>query len=69
MGVEYIIPAAAWSGDEAPTFLGQELKLKEAVGTYPVDPYYELHVWAWSNNPSGAFEDWNPEVSCPNTAE
>jgi hypothetical protein len=28
-------------------------------------PYhYPLHVWAWSNNPAGTFEDWNPKVSC-----
>ncbi len=26
---------------------------------------YALHVWAWKANPSGIFEDWNPNVSCP----
>ena len=27
-------------------------------------PFYELHVWAWRDNPNGAFVDWNPRVSC-----
>jgi hypothetical protein len=25
---------------------------------------YELHVWAWRDNPNGTFVDWNPQVSC-----
>lgn len=31
---------------------------------YGLDPFYELHVWAWRDNPSGAFTDLNPDVSC-----
>ena len=31
---------------------------------YGPTPFYELHVWAWKNNPSGTFADWNPNVSC-----
>lgn len=27
-------------------------------------PHYDLHVWVWSNNPSGIFEMFNPNVSC-----
>lgn len=27
--------------------------------------HYDLHVWLWQGNPSGVFEPWNPEVSCP----
>jgi hypothetical protein len=23
-----------------------------------------LHVWAWRENPNGAFADWNTRVSC-----
>jgi len=26
--------------------------------------HFELHVWAWRDNPNGAFVDWNNEVSC-----
>lgn len=64
VAVEFIIPAAEWSDNEPPTFLGQTLQYKTTVGPYDVDPYYELHVWVWRHNPSGMFADWNPEVSC-----
>jgi hypothetical protein len=30
----------------------------------PPPAFYELHVWAWRDNPHGAFVDWNPAVSC-----
>ena len=26
--------------------------------------HFELHVWAWRDNPNGAFVDWNNKVSC-----
>ena len=31
---------------------------------YGLGPFYELHVWAWRENPTGAFADMNPDVSC-----
>lgn len=35
-----------------------------APNRYGLDPFYELHVWAWKPNPSGTFADMNPDVSC-----
>lgn len=35
-----------------------------APNRYGLDPFYELHVWAWKANPRGAFADMNPTVSC-----
>jgi hypothetical protein len=29
-----------------------------------LNPFFELHVWAWRDNPQGAFVDWNNQVSC-----
>jgi hypothetical protein len=59
--VEYIVPAGPW--DEAnstpPQLLGQTFHLNEQLGVYV------LHAWIWKHNPSGMFEDWNPNVSCP----
>ena len=26
--------------------------------------HFELHVWAWRDNPNGSFVDWNNEVTC-----
>ena len=66
VGVEYIIFAASWTGQEAPQFLGQTLQYKTTVGPHPADPYYELHTWVWRHNPSGVFADWNPAVTCAN---
>jgi hypothetical protein len=65
--VEYIIPAAFWPGDAPPPeFLGQELRYKTTMGPHELDPYYEVHVWAWRHNPNGLFADWNPKVTCSN---
>lgn len=60
--VEYIVPADAWDGagnTAPPEVLGHSLHLNEALGVYV------LHAWIWMDNPAGAFEDWNPRVSCP----
>ncbi|MES2343146.1 MAG: hypothetical protein V4597_15850 [Pseudomonadota bacterium] len=35
-----------------------------APNRYGLNPFYELHVWAWKPNPKGAFADMNPNVSC-----
>jgi hypothetical protein len=58
-GVEYIVPADAWSESEPPEALGQQFHLESELGVYV------LHVWLFKNNPVGTFEDWNPKVSCP----
>jgi hypothetical protein len=59
--VEYIVPAAPWDEEhnELPQLLGQTFHLNEQLGVYV------LHAWIWKHNPSGIFEDWNPNVSCP----
>ena len=31
---------------------------------YGLPAFYELHVWAWKDNPTGTFADMNPKVSC-----
>ena len=60
--IEYIVPAAEWEeagNDEPPSVLGHHLHLNQDLGVYV------LHVWLWRHNPKGMFEDWNPNVSCP----
>jgi hypothetical protein len=59
--VEYVVPAVAWDAEgytHPPVLFGRFFHLNEALGVYV------LHVWAWKHNPSGMFEDWNPNVSC-----
>ena len=43
---------------------GQLFNFNGAPNRYGLDPFYELHVWAWKPNPRGAFADMNPAVTC-----
>lgn len=43
---------------------GHLFNYNSAPNRYGLDQFYELHVWAWKENPSGAFVDNNPKVSC-----
>ncbi len=58
VGVEYLVPAPAWTDDAPPVLLGQEFEYLEDLDLYA------LHLWAWRNNPDGLFADWNPNVDC-----
>lgn len=66
VGVEFIVPAAAWNASHSapPVLEGQTFHYVGAPNRYGIEPFYELHVWAWRNNPNGAFVDWNPTVRC-----
>jgi hypothetical protein len=59
VGLEYVIPAAAWTSPNPPELLGQQLTLNAF-------DLWALHVWIWKDNPSGIYADWNPTVSCAN---
>ncbi len=43
---------------------GHLFAFTNAPNRYGLPPFYELHVWAWRDNPSGTFADMNPTVSC-----
>jgi hypothetical protein len=66
VAVEYIVPAAEWNASNPgpPVLNGQLFHYVGAPNRYGGPAFYELHVWAWKNNPSGTFADWNPKVSC-----
>ena len=66
VGVEFIVDAAAWNlNHNAPPVLdGQVFNLVGSPNRFGLPPFYELHVWAWRDNPLGAFVDWNTRVSC-----
>jgi len=50
---------------KGPANLGGHLfAFNGAPNRYGLDPFYELHVWAWRDNPAGTFADMNPNVSC-----
>jgi hypothetical protein len=68
VGVEYIVPVAAWNpaaGEPpVPVLEGQVFHFNDSPNRFGLPPFYELHVWAWRDNPNGAFADWNTGVSC-----
>jgi hypothetical protein len=43
---------------------GHLFNFNGAPNRYGLGPFYELHVWAWKENPTGVFADMNPDVSC-----
>ncbi len=67
VAVEYIVFADAWharNGPQPPALFGQLLNYIAAPNRYGNPNFYEIHVWAWKDNPFGTFVDWNPRVSC-----
>jgi hypothetical protein len=66
LGVEYIVMAEAWHATqtEPPTLGGQVFHYVGSPNRYALPAFYELHVWAWRDNPSGMFADWNARVTC-----
>lgn len=68
VGVEYIVDAATWlaAHDNTPPQLeGQDFQFVDAPNRFGIPSgFFELHVWAWRDNPNGAYVDWNNNVSC-----
>lgn len=66
LGVEFLVIAQQWDANNAapPVLLGQHFHYVGSPNRYGLPPFYELHVWAWRDNPNGMFVDWNPAVSC-----
>lgn len=68
VGVEFLVLASQWDGvgdhAGAPVLQGQLFNYVGAPNRYGLPAFYELHVWAWKDNPKGPFADFNPAVSC-----
>jgi hypothetical protein len=66
VGVEYVTFAEGWdaANDNPPSLFGRNFARVEAGNRYGLPTFYQLHVWLWRPNPSGMFNDWNPQVSC-----
>jgi hypothetical protein len=72
VGVEFIELADHWAqmvkaDSTLPPTPRVDGHLMNYVGTpnrYGLPAFYELHVWAFSDNPRGAFGDWNTLVTC-----
>lgn len=67
VGVEFIVDATSWLAShqgQAPVLEGQSFQFVDTPNRYGIGSIFELHVWAWRDNPNGPFVDWNDNVSC-----
>jgi hypothetical protein len=66
VGVEFIVDATNWLAhhDTPPVLEGQTFQFVPDHNRYGLASFFELHVWAWRENPNGAFVDWNTHVTC-----
>jgi hypothetical protein len=65
--VEYIVDAGSWlknNNNNPPQLDGQDFQFVAAPNRFNLPDFFELHVWAWRDNPQGAFVDWNNDVTC-----
>jgi hypothetical protein len=67
VGVEFILDSASWlaaNNNTPPVLNGQVFNFVGAPNRFNIPSFFELHVWAWRDNPQGAFVDWNNHVTC-----
>jgi hypothetical protein len=66
LGVEFVVIADTWLAhhDSPPVLEGQTFQFIGSPNRYGLPAHFELHVWAWRDNPNGAFVDWNNDVTC-----
>lgn len=73
VGVEFLIFASALPTNAAPQVDGHLMlyidgptasRPQAPANRYGLPALYELHVWAWRDNPQGPFVDWNDHVTC-----
>lgn len=80
VGLEYLVPIAAWTGSAPPTFASATMSTPSAPRRVSPDAaprvddqefmrddangVYSLHIWLWKDNPAGLYEPWNPDISC-----
>jgi hypothetical protein len=66
IGADYLVLASVWDAKNQgpPQLMGQLFHLFDAPNRFGLPAFYTLHVWAWKQNPNGAFVNWHPDVSC-----
>jgi hypothetical protein len=72
IGADFLIFAGDWDkahpGGGAPQLMGQLFQYFDSPNRFGLPAFYTLHVWAWKENPNGAFVNWHPHVSCQSFA-
>lgn len=65
-GADFLVVASQWDATHSspPELMGQLFHYFESPNRFGLPAFYTLHVWAWKENPNGAFVNWHPNVSC-----
>jgi hypothetical protein len=67
VGVEFIVFASSWlaaNNNTPPVLEGQVFNFVDSPNRFNIPAFFELHVWAFQDNPQGAYVDWNNNVTC-----
>jgi hypothetical protein len=66
IGADFLFFAEAWDkkNQGPPELMGQLFHYFEFPNRFGLPAFYTLHVWAWKDNPNGAFVNWHPNVAC-----
>ncbi len=66
IGADFLVIASVWDAKNQgpPELMGQLFHYFESPNRFGLPAFYTLHVWAWKDNPNGAFVNWHPKVSC-----
>ena len=66
VGADFLVLSSDWHAKNPapPELMGQLLHLFESPNRFGLPTFYTLHVWAWKENPTGAFSNWHAKVSC-----
>ena len=66
IGADYLVLVDTWNKNHSspPELMGQWFHLFDSPNRFGLPAFYTLHVWAWKENPNGAFVNWHPNVSC-----
>ena len=71
IGADFLLLADDWNKKHpgvVPQLMGQLFHLFESPNRFGLPAFYTLHVWAWKDNPKGAYVNWHPNVACKNYA-
>jgi hypothetical protein len=70
IGADFLVLVDQWNQSHSgpPEMMGQSFHLFTSPNRFGLPAFYTLHVWAWKDNPKGAFVNWHPHVSCSSFA-
>ena len=71
VGVGFVVVSAPWDAvNSGPPMLGNQAFIDRRTPPFgPPFPNYALFAWVWKHNPSGMYEQYNPQVSCEFTED